>query len=87
MKRFTLGILVSAALAAAGNASAQKATAATAETSAADPDRVICRVERPTGSKIGTKICKRASVWEEEREASRRLMENAQQRTGTAYGK
>jgi hypothetical protein len=51
----------------------------------ANPERVVCRLERPTGSQIPTKICKSAALWELEHEQSRKMMQDAQQRTGSTH--
>jgi hypothetical protein len=50
---------------------------------AADADRKICRQERPMGSLIPTRICKTAAQWESEREQSRKMIQDMQQRTGS----
>ncbi|WP_210853948.1 hypothetical protein [Ideonella alba] len=58
------------------------ATADSASQPSNDPDRMVCRYERPTGSKIPTKTCKTAGMWEYESQQSRKMVQDAQQRTG-----
>ena len=43
-----------------------------------DPDRIICRRHKPTGSRISEKICMTARQWQDAREASDRYLERAQ---------
>ena len=51
----------------------------TAETSqpksAKDPDKVVCKVDRSTGSSISERVCKKRSVWEAERESAKRHLD------------
>ena len=72
-----------AAAAAPAAASAPVAT----PTAAADADKQVCKTEKPMGSLIPKRICKTALQWEAEREQARKLMQDAQQRTGTSYGR
>ncbi len=69
----------------AGEPTAAKADAKAqpAATQAADADRMVCKQERPVGSLIPTRVCKTAAQWENEREQSRQMMQNMQQRTGS----
>jgi hypothetical protein len=43
-----------------------------------DPDRIICRRHKPTGSRISEKICMTARQWQNAREASDRYLDRAQ---------
>jgi len=43
-----------------------------------DPDRMICRRERPTGSRISEKICMTARQWFDMSEQSRDALDKAQ---------
>ena len=43
--------------------------------SAKDPDKVVCKVDRSTGSSISERVCKKRSVWEAERESARRHLD------------
>jgi hypothetical protein len=61
-------------------AGAQSATQAKPE---ADPNRKVCKQERPMGSLIPTRTCKTAAQWENERENSRKMVQDMQQRTGS----
>ena len=43
-----------------------------------DPDRVICRRHKPTGSRISEKICMTARQWQQASDESARLLDRAQ---------
>jgi hypothetical protein len=45
-----------------------------------DPDRLICKREKDTGSRLSTRICKTADQWERERIESQDAMRNATKR-------
>ena len=75
-----------AAPAASAPAATAAATAAAA-TAAADADKPVCKTERPMGSLIPKRICKTAAQWEAEREQSRKMIQDMQQRTGSTYGR
>ena len=47
-----------------------------------DPDRIICRRHKPTGSRISEKICMTARQWQQARDDSRRALDKAQRETG-----
>jgi len=47
-----------------------------------DPDRMVCRREKDTGSRLSSRTCKTAREWEEERLLNQEEMRNAQ-RGGT----
>ena len=53
----------------------------------ANPDRIVCHFEQETGSKIPKKICKTAAAWEWDRERSLKMIQDAQQRTGSTGGR
>lgn len=74
---------------AAATAAAQAASAPAETTAAApaDADRKICRTERAVGSLIPSRVCKTAAQWEAEREQSRKMLQDMQQRTGSTYGR
>ena len=42
----------------------------------ADPDRIVCKVDRSTGSMISDRICKKKSEWQEDKFQARDLMDN-----------
>lgn len=46
-----------------------------------DPDRTVCKLEKPIGSNIPTRTCKTAAQWQQERDNSRKFMQDMQ-RTG-----
>jgi len=52
-----------------------------AESSQPDPNRTVCKLEKPIGSVIPARICKTAAQWQEERENSRKFIQD-RQRTG-----
>jgi hypothetical protein len=62
-------------------------TAAAASQPEGEPDRIVCKLEQPTGSKIPAKVCKTAATWEWERERSRKMVQDAQQWTGSTNGR
>ena len=47
-----------------------------------DPDRIICRRHKPTGSRISEKICMTARQWQQQTEDTQRTLDRAQRRTG-----
>jgi len=47
-----------------------------------DPDRVICRRHKPTGSRISEKICMTARQWQQASDDSNRVLDKAQRTTG-----
>ena len=47
-----------------------------------DPDRVVCRRDKETGSRLSSRTCKTAREWEEERLLNQEEMRNAR-RGGT----
>ena len=40
-----------------------------------DPDRIICRRERPTGSRISEKVCMTARQWQKQTDAAQRVLD------------
>lgn len=62
---------------------AASAAVAAAPAPASGPDRMVCKFDTPTGSRIPTKVCKTAAAWEWESEQSRKMIQDAQQRTGS----
>jgi hypothetical protein len=43
-----------------------------------DPDRMVCRRDKETGSRLSSRTCKTAREWEEERLLNQEEMRNAQ---------
>jgi len=43
-----------------------------------DPDRIVCKREKKTGSKLASRVCKTAREWEEQRMHDQEVMRNAQ---------
>jgi hypothetical protein len=64
--------------ASAASDSIEDPTALTAADVHKDPDRMICRRERPTGSRISEKVCMTARQWYKASEAARRRLDEAQ---------
>lgn len=42
-----------------------------------DPDRMVCKREKETGSRLSTRTCKTAAEWEQERLDNQDAMRNA----------
>lgn len=51
-----------------------------------DPDRVICRRHKPTGSRISEKICMTARQWQQASDDTARTLDRAQRTTGGTDG-
>jgi hypothetical protein len=47
-----------------------------------DPDRIICRRHKPTGSRISEKICMTARQWQQASDDTARALDKAQRTTG-----
>ena len=87
-------LLVTAVIIAAGcstDSGAKKSTAAnpaeegeylSATDARKDPDRIICRRHKPTGSRISEKICMTARQWQQASDDTRRSLDKAQGQTG-----
>jgi hypothetical protein len=67
----------------AAQAASAPAAATTAAAAPAEADKMICKSERPMGSLIPKRICKTAAQWDAEREQSRKMLQDMQQRTGS----
>lgn len=74
---FTLAALLGA-FAAAGCASSSEAQRFDGSAQiAGDPDAIICRREKETGSRLSTRVCKTAREWEQQRLDNQEAMRNA----------
>jgi hypothetical protein len=51
-----------------------------------DPNRVICRRHKPTGSRISEKICMTARQWQQASDDTARALDRAQRTTGGTDG-
>lgn len=51
-----------------------------------DPDRIVCRRHKPTGSRISEKICMTARQWHQASEDTARTLDRAQRTTGGLQG-
>ena len=47
-----------------------------------DPDRMICKRQKPTGSRISEKVCMTARQWQAATDDSQRALDRAQRTTG-----
>lgn len=47
-----------------------------------DPDRIVCRRHKPTGSRISEKICMTARQWQQASEDTQRVLDRVQGQTG-----
>jgi len=47
-----------------------------------DPDRIVCRRHKPTGSRISEKICMTSRQWQQMNEDTQRVLDRAQGQTG-----
>ena len=50
---------------------------ATSEQIEGDPDRMVCKREKETGSRLSSRTCKTAAEWERERELNLEAMRDA----------
>lgn len=78
----TIGLML-AIVVAAGCASSTDTTSAGAGHAAGeqidgDPDRMVCKREKETGSRLSSRTCKTAGEWEWERQRNQEEMRNAQ---------
>ena len=44
-----------------------------------DPERLVCRTQQETGSRLSSRVCKTAAEWEEQRLENRDVIRNATQ--------
>ncbi len=61
---------------------AQEAEYLSAADARKDPDRIICRRHKPTGSRISEKICMTARQWQTMTDDTKRVLDRAQRQTG-----
>jgi hypothetical protein len=77
----TLAALLSLAFvagcASAPDASAPGDYAAMMEQAERDPNRMVCRRQKETGSRLSSRVCKTAGEWEQERLDNQDAMRNA----------
>jgi len=45
-----------------------------------DGDKIVCKVDKSTGSAISERICKKRSVWQAERDDARRALDDSSNR-------
>ena len=64
-------------IALAGCASSEHAGTDGSEQVAGDPNSIICKQDKDTGSRLSKRICKTAAEWERERLENQEAMRNA----------
>ena len=64
-------LLMSVAAAAILSTPAFGADTQSEKSKAKDPDKMVCKVDRSTGSSISERICKKRSQWDEDRDQAR----------------
>ena len=73
MRNVCLGFLLAALLSTPAFAGQDPAAA---PTKAKDPDKIVCKTDRSTGSMIAGRICKKRSEWEQEKFQAQELMDD-----------
>jgi len=77
-------LLASPGVSYAGDSTSGQATpVAEAKVAAKDPDRIVCRSEEATGSRIPSKVCHTAREWDQMREDARKNTQDFQDRGNT----
>jgi len=76
----TLGLMFALVIAAGCASSPDTASASAAIEE--DPDRMVCRRVKETGSRLASRTCKTAADWEEERLLNQEMMRNRQRSAG-----
>ena len=76
----TLGLMLVLVIATGCASSPDTASASNSASTAieGDPDRIVCRREKETGSRLASRTCKTAAEWEQERLDNQDAMRNAQ---------
>jgi hypothetical protein len=83
----SVAALANDAPSAAPQAQAAAASAAPVTVDGDDADhKVICKREAQVGTLIPNHVCKTAAQWQLERDASRKMVQDLQQHTGTTGG-
>ena len=73
MRNVCLGLIMAAFL------SAPAIAADPPKDKKADPDKIVCKVDRSVGTMISDRICKKRSQWDEEKFQARKLMDDRNQ--------
>lgn len=53
---------------------------AAADKSAKDPNEIVCKREKVSGSNMKTRVCMKAHEWEERRQQDKEMIDDAQRR-------
>ena len=72
----TLALVITAGC--ASSPDSESASYGASEAIEGDPDRIVCRREKETGSRLASRTCKTAAEWEQERLDNQDAMRNAQ---------
>lgn len=56
------------------------ADTASETTKAKDPEKIVCKVDRTTGSSISERICKKRSEWDNDKEEARKVLDDRNHR-------
>ena len=72
----TIALMLSVAFV-AGCASTPDDPSAQAGYASADPDRMVCKRQKETGSRLSSRVCKTAREWEQERLDNKEALRNA----------
>ena len=70
-------VAIAAGCASSPDASSAAGAYAAAEQIEGDPDRMVCKREKETGSRLSSRVCKTAREWEQERLDNQEAMRNA----------
>ena len=88
MSKFvTLGVLMVLAVPAVAQSPAQTAAQVQPQTSPNSADKIVCRTEETTGTRLGAhKVCAKLSEWREQAEQSQQATQKIQQQDSGVCG-
>ncbi len=72
-----LSLAVAAGCASSPDASSASSGYGSVEQVEGDPNRMVCKRDKETGSRLSTRVCKTAAQWKPERMDSQEAMRNA----------
>ena len=72
-----LALIIAGGCASSTDSTSTTAGYATGEQIEGDPDRMVCKRDKETGSRLSSRTCKTAAEWERERELNQEAMRNA----------
>jgi len=70
-------LTIAAGCASSSDASSASGGYASVEQIEGDPDRMVCRRQKETGSRLSSRVCKTAREWEQERLDNQEAIRNA----------